>query len=140
MTVDASPGLVAAGVAQFIRTYPMAPPPSGPYWARSWHRALKQRPGLLAWTREARLFSVAGDGRIYATDDAARAWKRLATAGAQPAAVATDARGDLYIAVGEGTVLNASNSGRQLSVRDSGTASWYPHRLPPAVGCLWPSV
>lgn len=90
--------------------------------ARSWRRAPKQRPGLLAWTREGRLFSVGGDGRIYATDDAARSWKRLATAGAQPAAVATDARGDLYIAVGEGTVLKAANSARHLRVRVTGAA------------------
>lgn len=91
--------------------------------ARSWRRAPKQRPGLLSWTRDGRLYSVAGDDRIYATDDDAASWERLGTVQAQPAAVATGERGDLYIAVGEGTVLQASNRGRRLGVRVSGTAS-----------------
>ena len=91
--------------------------------ARSWRRAPKQRPGLLAWTRDGRLYSVAGDGRIYATDDDAVSWERLATVQAQPAAVATDDRGELYIAAGEGTILRTSNQGRQIGVRVSGAAT-----------------
>lgn len=91
--------------------------------ARSWRRAAQQRPGLLAYARDGRLYSVAADGRISATDDDGASWKRLATAGARPTAVATDARGDLYIAVGEGTVLQASSRGRKLRVRVSGAAT-----------------
>ena len=91
--------------------------------ARSWRRASTQRPGLLAWTREGRLYSVGADGRIHATDDDAASWERLATVGARPSAVAADARGDLYIAVGEGTVLQASNGGRRLRVRVAGAAT-----------------
>ena len=91
--------------------------------ARSWRRAPRQRPGLLAWARGGRLYSVAADGVISATDDDGRSWRRLATVESQPAAVAADARGDLYVAAGEGTILQATKRGRQLSVRVSGAAS-----------------
>lgn len=91
--------------------------------ARSWRRAPQQRPGLLAWSGSGRLYSVDAGGRIHASDDRARSWERLGTAGAQPAAVAVDERGDLYVAVGEGTVLRARNRGRKLDVRVSGPAS-----------------
>jgi hypothetical protein len=59
---------------------------------------------------------VDGSGRVALSDEQGRSWKTVGSIGGQPAAFASYA-GDLYVALGEGTVKRSTDGGRTWSIR-----------------------
>lgn len=77
---------------------------------RSWRPKSLRVPVLLAWGR-AGPFSMEGNGRIHGGHAGGSASKRAGSWQGQPAAVAADADGALYVAQGDGSVDMSSDGG-----------------------------
>ena len=78
---------------------------------RRW-RALDGPSGLLSWSRESGLFVVAGDGAVHRAGDGRFRWKRVGDVGGAPAAFETAGRGELYVALHDGTIKRSEDDGR----------------------------
>jgi hypothetical protein len=80
---------------------------------RTWRPVDRDRAGLLAWTDALHL--VDGAGAVHRSRDGRR-WRRIGSAGGQPAALAVDGR-DLYLALHDNRVKVSNDGGPRWSVR-----------------------
>lgn len=79
---------------------------------RTWRATSLRAPVLLTWGRASGPFAIEGDGTVHAADAGATAWRSVGSWEGQPAALAADPGGTLYVAQGNGSVDASSDGGR----------------------------
>jgi hypothetical protein len=82
----------------------------------SWRR-VSEAVGLLAWP--ARLYLVAGGGRLFASQDGGRRLEHRGEIGGQPAALVAEGSNELYVALHDGTIKRSTNGGASWVVRST---------------------
>lgn len=82
----------------------------------SWMR-VSDAVGLLAWP--ARLYLIAGDGRVFASEDGGRRLDRRGEVGGLPAALVAEGPDELYVALHEGTIKRSIDGGASWTVRST---------------------
>jgi hypothetical protein len=85
----------------------------------TWRHLDPKRIGLLAWPAADALFLIDAGGAVHRSADGGRSWRRVGSAGGQPAALA--ARGDhLYVALHTNEVKTSADGGRTWQLRATG--------------------
>ena len=88
---------------------------------RGWRPLANDLVGLLAWQDSGRLVIVDGTGMIQVSGDAGRNWRTTGNLGGQPVAFIAH-EGDLYGALGDGSVKRSSDGGRSWTLRNAPSA------------------
>lgn len=84
----------------------------------TWEPLARGRVGLLAWERPDALFVIDGAGSVGRSSDGGTSFEERGQLGGQPAAFVADG-GDLYAALGDGTVMASADGGATWGVRSS---------------------
>jgi photosystem II stability/assembly factor-like uncharacterized protein len=75
--------------------------------------------GLLAWPEPESLYVVDANGVASVSEGPDERWRRQGSIGGQPAAFAADGEGQLFAALGDGTVMASGDGGASWTVRTS---------------------
>ena len=84
---------------------------------RSW-RLLGDKVGLLAWPDASRLYLIDQAGIVSVSRTGGRKWLAVGSIGGQPAALLAT-RGDLYVALHDGSIKRSGDGGRTWTIRSS---------------------
>jgi photosystem II stability/assembly factor-like uncharacterized protein len=82
----------------------------------SWKR-LNAAVGLVAWPAEEMLYLVDGRGMVLISEDGGRSLKARSEIGGEPAALLATGKGELYVALHDGTIKHSTDGGETWSVR-----------------------
>ena len=94
----------------------------------AWRRVPGRRAALLAWPSRGRLYAVDAAGRVAIISDAGHTWSTSGEAVGEPEAVTAAGR-ELFVVLGDGSVVSTSDGGRSWRVR-----------VPPSTGSGPPSA
>lgn len=83
---------------------------------KGWRQVRDDLAGLMAWPAADTLFLVDEQGQVLRSDDGGKGFAPVGELGGQPVALASH-KGELYAALGDGTVKRSSDSGASWSVR-----------------------
>jgi hypothetical protein len=75
--------------------------------------------GLLAWPETESLYVVDANGVASVSEGPGEQWQQQGSIGGQPAAFAADGEGQLFAALGDGTVMASGDGGASWTVRAS---------------------
>jgi hypothetical protein len=83
---------------------------------RGWVR-IEGPAGLVAWSDQVTV--IDSDGAVHTAEDPDGRIRPIGNVGGQPAALESDPKGDLYVALHDGTIKWSSDGGRSWSLRSS---------------------